>query len=661
MDLSQVSFNEEEKKDSESNSFPEENQKPKLNFNLWSSTDSDDEYVQEALDEMSMVEPVEERLDLLLEEPVVDEELIEEDWSNPILEDDDEELEVVATPVDTTFKLKPVLTVDAMQESAEDSSFEETSEVEDAPLLDDVLFYGRNTMTKHSRWRKVSESNRVKRNSKSRKYDKLKYASNLKGAGATERLVDGEGNPLSKDSGSKLETSEQFGKLLDQVERTGDVALSEKAIIESDSFVKREKPELEVVYPFKKKLATPSTTKKTEASSVRVKQRVAEAEKEFFKSTGLSWTRAMSDAEYSVAYRELLRKDAIRTEGRTKRKEPSQYLVNPIMEGIRSFEKFGQYSMVWTDLEILEFLVRFRYASAKTIGRMLGVTEGTAKTRLSKLKKLGLAGSIDLFGSTSLWVCTNAGKLLCGVELPLVTPRKLSLPLIPHQTVVNNIAAQLWKGQTNCLMLDDFPMKNRVDAKGRTVYGETLVSETEIASSFRTMTRLDKSEIYRSRLQKETESMFARWREAAAESSSTRNEEKMSDDTPERTLRSPEQHYGNEWLYVLLPPFALKRAYHYPDLVIQRDRSPDGSPRSIAVEVETNNKKVSDEYLTTLETYKADKNIYGSVIWVCRTQGAARAVERAARQIGLWQEGRIDIVPIITEKGVHEGRDLWLM
>ena len=66
------------------------------------------------------------------------------------------------------------------------------------------------------------------------------------------------------------------------------------------------------------------------------------------------------------------------------------------------------------------------------------------------------------------------------------------------------------------------------------------------------------------------------------------------------------------------------------------------------------------DYSSTHTSYLQDMDrVYERVVWVCRTRGIAKAVEKSAREVGLWNTGKISIVPIFTDEGVFTGRDVW--
>lgn len=296
------------------------------------------------------------------------------------------------------------------------------------------------------------------------------------------------------------------------------------------------------------------------------------------------------------------------------------------------------------DRDTLQLLVLFRYMTAAHVARAFSQSIRTAQTRLAKLKRQGLVVDRALFGSRSIWFVSEAGLLLSGLDLNRVTDSKLTYSMFPHQFTVNHVAANVWGANVNVLNLDDFPARNRVSEKGVPVFGERLVSELEIQSSLSKIRLFDKADVFAPQLRSNVDEAFTRWERSGGVSFG----------------ESPEMVLGNEYMWALLPPANLRKAYHVPDLVVKRDRNADGSPESIAVEVEINN-KLSDKYDTILRSYRADSRMYKKVVWVCKSIGPARKLEKLGREFGLVQEGRLEILPVLTEDGVFKGRDLWLL
>lgn len=310
-----------------------------------------------------------------------------------------------------------------------------------------------------------------------------------------------------------------------------------------------------------------------------------------------------------------------------------------------------QYRLLQRDREVLEFLAAFRYAPAKTLCAMFAEAEATAYRRLRRLRAMGLVDSERIYGLDRIWHLTQAGMVMSGFDLSRFTRSKLTFTMIPPQLVVNHLAANLWGATLNVIEDDEFPRHNRPDyttagqrENGGYGPGELVVSELEIQSSLSRVRGFDKADVYKPQIVALIESEFKKWRSLP----------------PEERGPSPEHIFGHEFMWALYPPALERKAHHVPDLVVKRPRHADGSPASIAIEVELSNKS-EKEYERTLRTYRSDKLIYDKVIWVCHTIGPARKLERVAKELGLWQEGRIQIVPILTKDGVFRDRDPWTL
>jgi len=296
------------------------------------------------------------------------------------------------------------------------------------------------------------------------------------------------------------------------------------------------------------------------------------------------------------------------------------------------------------DRDTLQLLALFRYMTASHIARAFSQSVRTSQDRLRKLRSQGLVIDKKIFGTDPIWFLTEAGMLLSGYDLTRVTESGLKFNMFPHQFTVNHVAANVWGANVNVLNLKDFPSRNRLNEKGDRVFGESLTSELEIQSVLSKMRGMDKADTFVPVLKGNIDVAFTRWERSGGVEFGP----------------SPEMVLGNEYMWALFPPSVLRLAYHVPDLVVKRDRNPDGSPESIAVEIEINN-KASDRYEKTLRAFRADDRIYKKVIWVCKSVGPARKLEKIGKDLGLIQEGRLEILPVLTEDGVFKGRDLWTL
>lgn len=320
--------------------------------------------------------------------------------------------------------------------------------------------------------------------------------------------------------------------------------------------------------------------------------------------------------------------------------EKSKRRINRALNGGSGLKAGSRLSFTARDSEILTFLAMFKYANASQLARMFSCSADSVRRNLRRMESSGLVVREKVVNTSSLWFLTDAGMLLSGIDLPRTTRGKVNWAMFPHQFTVNHVAANLWGANLNVLNLDDFPSKNKIDIKGRKVYGEELISELAIQSSFGKFKIGSRADVYKPLLMSKVFSEFDEWKNSGGVSFGS----------------SPEFFDGNEWMWVLLDTGS-DLNYHVPDLVVKRERSSDGKPRSIAVEVELMNKDW-DSYMRTLIAYQSDTRVYEKVIWVCKNLGTAEKLEKVAKTIGLWQEGRISIMPVLTEDGVFKG-DLW--
>ena len=275
------------------------------------------------------------------------------------------------------------------------------------------------------------------------------------------------------------------------------------------------------------------------------------------------------------------------------------------------------------DMDVLQFLAKVPYASVQQLANINHLKYSATRNRMTKLSDHNLVQSVPMWSGCVVWVATQEGIDVAGYVRKPTTKKDISYALMAHTFVVNHVASNLFGGGVNVLKLPDFPQMNRKDSWGRETYGEEFVSELEIRSSL-----------------------------GGLKSGAGRNSklQPLINQALERT--TDEMAWGNEFLWALYPD---NKVFHLPDLVLKRPRT--SSPHSIAVEVEMNHKA---DYSSTHTSYLQDMDrVYERVVWVCRTRGIAKAVEKSAREVGLWNTGKISIVPIFTDEGVFNSRDVW--
>lgn len=477
---------------------------------------------------------------------------------------------------------------------------------------------------------------------------KLTYAtprggldSNFARRGPQEHLVNDEGIPV-RVRRSKSGKSKRFEALVNAADHHGDVVLDHRSKETyrqySAEVIGTAARDGDVTYPWRagelddivEVLPSRKRAKRTS------QQKVNRKEASFFQRMKATRQEMLEEPE---RISELRRKAGETRKQQRQRKEREDSLLG----GAHGFAGYNKRGLTGKDFDYLTFLSKFRYATAKHLAQLQGVKEETAHRRLWQLRSMGLVDSIPVAGVKAVWVVTSIGMQISGYDLPLINYKNFNYSQIGHQFTVNNTAANLAGGQVNVLSLPEFPLENRRNHLDKLVLGEEVVSETQILSSFGRMREAAKADIFRPRILGEMDSEFRRYEEEGGAKAG---------------VISPELLPGNEYMWVLLPPRGEGEAYHVPDLVMPRSRNENGTPESVAIEIELGTKS-SQKYESILRAYKADHKIFKKVIWVCRDLYPARLLEQAAKATGLWQEGRIDIVPIITTNGVFKGRDLW--
>lgn len=312
--------------------------------------------------------------------------------------------------------------------------------------------------------------------------------------------------------------------------------------------------------------------------------------------------------------------------------------------------KGRKYKTTVGDTAMLEFLVKFKFANTRILRWLNNENQNRTWRKLNRLRDSGLAESKSIIGIPDLWGATPAGTAISGYVLnPGLRPMP-KMQTISSNMGVNYLAACLWFNTINVLNLEDFPAHNRVialqnDGRDR-VQGEMLVSELEIRSSLgkeinpmsTTMRNLGDARLY-DVISANVREVFEDW------------------DASGKVGESPEFQLGNEYMWVLYPMGQLTISYHVPDLIVRRERGPNGEPRSIAVELERYEKS-NDRYDKIMLAYKLDEYLYEEVVWVTPNARIARALQRAAEEVGF---DRYRIVPIITKDGVYDKQDIWMI
>lgn len=356
---------------------------------------------------------------------------------------------------------------------------------------------------------------------------------------------------------------------------------------------------------------------------------------EFFANLGMDGVPA---AKHTV--KELLLPQKF--EGKNTRLERERRVAT----ALGSFES-SRIRFTERDKKVLEFIALFKFASQRHIAKLLQIKEQSAYKALNRLKNFGLVKGFKVIGIEGfVWSVTETGMLLSGHDLPRGSKADLNLSMIAHQFTVIHIGAHLWSSGVNVLRENKWPVMNRLDVNGDPVYGDQLVTELQIQSAFGKVRGNNKAAAYVPQIKKHMSNQFDSWNRAGGVEFGP----------------SPEFQAGNEFMWTLFPPVSNKLNYHVPDLVVARPRAADGSPQSIAVEVELRTKSNEESYVKTLEAYRTDANIFKKVVWVCRLKGTAEKIKRIASKNGLIKSGKLTIVPIMEEDNrMLKGRETWAL
>lgn len=365
---------------------------------------------------------------------------------------------------------------------------------------------------------------------------------------------------------------------------------------------------------------------------------------EFFQNLNLAHTydkHVMAD---------LLKPPVDMTAETREQKALRERLVRQALGGEEALKRDSKLRISPKDIEVMRFLARFQYATARHIARIYSETEGASQRRLNRLRERGLVLSNYFYGAKTIYWLTEEGMLLSGYDYKVLHQEKdINLQSFPHRFGLNHLAANIMGANVNVLDLDDFPQKNRESlVDGSMIEGETLVSEYEIHSTLARKRGSMRGEIYKPQIIAENRSALREWAK------------RKRDGMPDEENPSPEFIHGNEYMFALYPKEIPELVHHIPDLVVKRPRDPvSGVPRSIAVELELNVKRDKESYKRTMSAYKADEMMFKEVVWVSPEKDIRTVLERAADDVGLTETGRVRILPLYVEDGIFVNMNMW--
>ena len=301
-------------------------------------------------------------------------------------------------------------------------------------------------------------------------------------------------------------------------------------------------------------------------------------------------------------------------------------------------DKETKIDTTFYDRNVLEFLKTFKYSTLSLLSNIDGINEIEMEGILQRMKKSGLISNEILPGVGAIWFLTRTGGAFVDYQMSYITKKKFpSFISMEPALGVMYLASHLWNNRFNVLNLDDFPYHGKIIG-GEIVRGETLISESQIKSSMYKFFYNENGE----KTVTGNKGDFTRY--------VTQKGEELWRDWLLRGGESPEMTSGNEFLYGIYPQDPRTSLYHLPDLVIQRPRYSDGSPASIAIEVE---KKMStvEQYFKVMLAYRLDKRLYEKVIWVTNSSYNAKLIDRGARRAQMVPGKDYDIIPFLTPRG----------
>lgn len=317
--------------------------------------------------------------------------------------------------------------------------------------------------------------------------------------------------------------------------------------------------------------------------------------------------------------------------------------------GVSKYFKGKRFRATIGDHDFLEFLAKFKFCNTKIMSRIHGESVSRTWRKLRRLKTNGLVADAEIPGMGTIWFLTDGGMALAGYNFKTYRRRRPRMSVMPPTIGANHVAACLWNNKYNVLSLPDFPGMNKkiITQKGeKWVQGETLVSELEIRSSLNReanprlgmQTKEAGTSMYEL-INERAQQVWADWEDSGDKS------------------EGPELGLGDELLWTLFPKGSLTVSYHVPDLVIVRQRDNDGTPHSIAIEVELNTKS-RQRYIDTFLAYKLDEHLYEKVIWITQSSRTAQVLQSVAAEVGYTD---YDVVPFSNEDGIYKQQDIWFI
>lgn len=303
------------------------------------------------------------------------------------------------------------------------------------------------------------------------------------------------------------------------------------------------------------------------------------------------------------------------------------------------------------DRDIIKFIGQFKYSVVPILKNLWGRSELATRGRLERLKSVKLVRDFNMAGVGDIWVLTELGHQLANYGMARITSSTLpSITGMPPYIAAQYVASFLYNNRVNVLNLNNFPYEGKLvgDTFER---GETLISENQIKSSINNeLKRLVEennyekapySGFYVDMIAQNKKQLFIDW-------------DFLRRDYPDAD--SPEFLDGYEYCWSTYPDSTLtNQRFHNPDLVVRRERTEDGKPQSIAIEIERKS-STPEQFAEIFNCYKLDNTTYGLVVWITSSSSVANRIREGAF---LAKFKNYKIIPFLGEEGGLNIRNPW--
>lgn len=297
-------------------------------------------------------------------------------------------------------------------------------------------------------------------------------------------------------------------------------------------------------------------------------------------------------------------------------------------------KKYSRKRITDKDMVLMEFLARFKFASAPQLAQLSLTEDGTpvavktAHRRLLGLKEAGYVKSGDAIGSRTLWYLTKkgfdtveAGDNFVSGDGRRINGGALETTQVGHYLATNQVAVQLLTGRQHFF-----------DLAAESVDLWHLMSEYQIDQAWsrwkqNTHARADAPKSVEEKKNHWETAHYIAWRDA-------KEKQWTKAEHPELwTLGRPHRD-------------ATYSGYHHPDLVWL----PNGDERrAVALEVEVSVKDPAS-YQRILRNYKLNTSGYEAVVWICNSRQIAKRLLAAQEAVGLSADF-MKVVPLRTFDG----------